>query len=169
MNDFLVISQHALLMLWTQFELAEFVSTPRMNGVLSRSSISSIIGSRSWPGGTRRCRTTHLMKHMIITEPCPAFCCSSSAWLGHAVAASSCSGGPGDDLQERPERLIAARKAGTIQPTFSRKSSSAYLGLKQAKENQRTFLGHVCFLFSKSMMLEDWTLSMDAAGLPGVL
>ena len=120
MNDFLGISQHALFMLWTQFELAEFVSTPRMNGVLSRSSISSIIGSRSWPGGTRRCRTTHLMKHMIITEPCPAFCCSSSAWLGHAVAASSCSGGPGDDLQERPERLIAARKAGTIQTTFSR-------------------------------------------------
>ena len=67
MNDFLVISQHALLMLWTQFELAEFVSTPKMNCVLRRSSNSSMLDSRSWPGGTRRCRTTHLMKHMIIT------------------------------------------------------------------------------------------------------
>ena len=67
LNDFLVISQHALLMLWTQFELAEFVSTPKMNCVLRRSSNSSMLDSRSWPGGTRRCRTTHLMKHMIIT------------------------------------------------------------------------------------------------------
>jgi hypothetical protein len=67
MNDFLVISQHALLMLWTQFELAEFVSTPKMNCVLRRSSNSSMLDSKSWPGGTRRCRTTHLMKHMIIT------------------------------------------------------------------------------------------------------
>jgi len=64
-NDFLVISQHALLMRWTHFELAEFVSTPRMKDVLSRSSNLLMLDSRSWPGGTRRCRTTHLIKHMI--------------------------------------------------------------------------------------------------------
>jgi len=34
--------------------------------VLSSSSNSSLLGSRSWPGGTRRCSTTHLIMKIMI-------------------------------------------------------------------------------------------------------
>ena len=111
-----MISQHALLTLCTQFKLGELVQTHTMKGALSPSSYSSLLDSDLRPGGPYpHPHDSSDHEDDNWWESRPDSWCMSSTPLGHAVATRSCSGDPGDGLQERPEERLPLGTVGTIE------------------------------------------------------